>query len=88
MRVTEKGQVTIPKDIRDHFGIKPGSEVEFIASEKGALIVKSDAATSAGRSRRIEEWAKQVEGTLDLDGMTTDEYMIWLRGERDDLDPR
>ncbi|CAN7147141.1 AbrB/MazE/SpoVT family DNA-binding domain-containing protein [Rhizobium sp. LjRoot254] len=88
MRVTEKGQVTIPKDIRDHFGIKPGSEVEFIASERGALLVKSDATTSSERRERIEDWAKQVEGTFDLDGMTTDEYMIWLRGERDDLDPR
>ena len=88
MRVTEKGQVTIHKDIRDHFGIKPGSEVEFIASERGALLVKSDAATSSERRQRIEDWAKQVEGTFDLDGMTTDEYMIWLRGERDDLDPR
>lgn len=31
MRVTEKGQVTIPKEIRDRLGIVPGSEVEFIA---------------------------------------------------------
>lgn len=88
MRVTEKGQVTIPKEIRDHFGIHPGSEVEFIASEKGPLIVKSDADTLEERARRFMDWAKSVEGTLDLDGMTTDEYMIWLRGERDDLDPR
>lgn len=88
MRVTEKGQVTIPKEIRDHFGIHPGSEVEFIASEKGPLLVKSDADTPEERARRFEDWAKTVEGTLDLGGMTTDEYMIWLRGERDDLDPR
>jgi antitoxin PrlF len=28
-RMTSKGQVTIPKRIRDHLGLKPGSEVEF-----------------------------------------------------------
>lgn len=34
MRVTEKGQVTIPKDIRDRLKIGPGSEVDFIAERK------------------------------------------------------
>lgn len=88
MRVTEKGQVTIPKEIRDHLGIHPGSEVDFVASGKGALLIKSDADTHEERTRRFMEWARSVEGTLDTGGMTTDEYMIWLRGERDDLDPR
>jgi len=83
MRVTEKGQVTIPKEIRDHLGIRPGSEVQFIPAKDGAILVKATDA-DAGH-RRFMEWAKEVEGTLDLAGMTTDEYMIWLRGERDDL---
>ena len=30
MKVTTKGQVTIPQDIREQLGIYPGSEVEFI----------------------------------------------------------
>ena len=34
MRLTIKGQVTIPKQIRDHLGIGPGSEVEFVAMEE------------------------------------------------------
>jgi AbrB family looped-hinge helix DNA binding protein len=83
MRVTEKGQVTIPKEIRDHMGIQPGSEVEFIASREGAIVVKVPEA--GGEHRRYRQWAKEVEGTLDLGGMTTDEYIIWLRGERDDV---
>jgi AbrB family looped-hinge helix DNA binding protein len=88
MRVTEKGQVTIPKEIRDHLGIKPGSEVDFIASDAGALLVKAGADGSAERHRRLEKWADRVEGMLDLGGMSTDDYMIWLRGERDDINPR
>lgn len=84
MRVTEKGQVTIPKEIRDRLGIVPGSEVEFIAKDDAALLVKVK--ENSLQIRNFEEWAASVEGLLDLDGMTTDEYMEWLRGPREDLD--
>lgn len=84
MRVTEKGQVTIPKEIRDRLGIVPGSEVEFIAKDDAALLVKVK--ENGSQIRNFEEWAASVEGILDLDGMTTDEYMEWLRGPREDLD--
>jgi AbrB family looped-hinge helix DNA binding protein len=84
MRVTEKGQVTIPKEIRDRLGIVPGSEVEFIAKDDAALLVK--VGENHAPIRDFEEWAASVEGLLDLDGMTTDEYMEWLRGPREDLD--
>ncbi|MGV3548542.1 AbrB/MazE/SpoVT family DNA-binding domain-containing protein [Rhizobium sp.] len=87
MRVTEKGQVTIPKEIRDQLGIVPGSEVDFVADATGArLIVLAD-----HRNREpadFKAWLDSVSGTLDTGGMTTDEYMEWLRGPRDDLDPR
>ena len=87
MRVTEKGQVTIPKEIRDHLGIVAGSEVDFIADSSGArLVVLAD-----HRKREpadFEAWLKSVSGTLDTHGMITDEYMEWLRGPRDELDPR
>ena len=88
MRVTEKGQVTIPKEIRDHLGIKPGSEVSFIAANDGALLVKADGSADDVHRRKFGEWANRVEGTLDLGGMSTDDYMIWLRGDRDDLGSR
>ena len=39
MRVTTKGQVTIPKPIRDHLGIGPGSEVEFVATDGGVQLI-------------------------------------------------
>ena len=42
MRVTEKGQVTIPKHVRDRLGIAPGSEVEFVPDEKGARLILID----------------------------------------------
>jgi AbrB family looped-hinge helix DNA binding protein len=89
MRVTVKGQVTIPKDIRDKLGIEPGSEVEFVPDERGARlrVLKSDP-TRHELEKQFEEWLDSVAGTVDLHGMTTDEYMEWIRGPREDLDPR
>ena len=84
MRVTEKGQVTIPKEIRDRLGIKPGSNVEFVVADKGVMLVKNGDATDAFED--FDAWARSVEGTFDTNGMTADNYVDWLRGPRDDLD--
>ncbi len=40
MRVTSKGQVTIPQDVRRQLGIVPGSEVDFQVDERGARLVR------------------------------------------------
>ena len=37
--MTSKGQITIPKSIRDAFSIKPGDRIEFFIDDKGRLIV-------------------------------------------------
>ncbi|OWV81560.1 AbrB/MazE/SpoVT family DNA-binding domain-containing protein [Rhizobium sp. J15] len=87
MRVTEKGQVTIPKDIRDRLKIGPGSEVDFIADERGARLVVLSSRTKPSQDD-FESWLGSMSGTLDTSGMTTDEFMEWLRGPRDDLGPR
>jgi len=86
MRVTEKGQVTIPKEIRDRLGITPGSEVDFIASGGGAMLVKIGEASDSA-IRDFDDWLERVRGTIDLGGMTTDDFMEFLRGPRDDIDP-
>ena len=59
--VTSKGQVTIPKRVRDALGITPGSKVEFDVSGGGARLklVKRHA------SSRIEDGA----GILDYKGL-------------------
>ncbi|MBW9086228.1 AbrB/MazE/SpoVT family DNA-binding domain-containing protein [Rhizobium wenxiniae] len=87
MRVTEKGQVTIPKDIRDRLNIGPGSEVDFVADEKGARLVVLSGEKSSSHDD-FATWVRNVSGTFDTQGMTADEYMEWLRGPRDDLGPR
>ena len=73
--VTRKGQVTIPKPVRDHLGIGPGSRVDFRrAIDGGVTIEKAD-----GTARQPSKFAK-VRGSAGP-GMTTDELMALLRGE-------
>lgn len=40
-RVTSKGQITIPQEVREKFGFVPGTDVEVIAQAGRAVIVKS-----------------------------------------------
>lgn len=87
MRVTSKGQVTIPKPIRDRLGIGPGSEVAFVEREDGVSLEKADGGATAD-VKTFEEWAASVAGTLDTNGLDGKDYIDWLRGPRDDLDPR
>jgi antitoxin PrlF len=87
-RVTSKGQVTIPKRIRDHLGLEPGSEVEFVLGEGGRITLKAepgpDAKGCAERERkRMRKALAELRGTLDL-GMTTDEFMRLVRGDPDE----
>jgi AbrB family looped-hinge helix DNA binding protein len=76
--MTSKGQVTIPKRIRDAAGLKPGRPVDVALNGEGSVVV-SPVRKPVGRSemrKRIEK----VRGTLKL-GMSTDEFMALLRGD-------
>ena len=73
MRVTEKGQVTIPKELRDALGIGPGTEVEF--ERRRDTIVVRKAVTARPRGQRI---AERLRGRGDV-AMTTDEIMALTR---------
>lgn len=74
MRVTEKGQVTIPKELRDELGIDAGSEVEF--ARKNDTIVIRKATGKPTRGRRL---ADRLRGRGDV-AMTTDQIMALTRG--------
>ena len=87
MRVTVKGQVTIPKEIRDKLGIVPGSDVEFVQVADGVrLVARNGELSPEEKMRRFREALDHMAGTIDLRGMTTDEYMDLVRGPREDLD--
>lgn len=85
MRVTEKGQVTIPKAIRDRLGIGPGSEVRFVVEEGRVRLVGAET-SPFGDIRDFDDWAGRVKGRFDTGGLSADAYVDLLRGERDDRD--
>lgn len=68
-RVTAKGQVTIPKEIREELGIQPGDEVTFEEAESG-YVVRKEVDES-----RFETW----RGIADTDESVS-ERMDELRG--------
>lgn len=53
MRITSRGQVTIPKEIRERFGLLPGTQVEFVANKHSLQIVKSKNPTRPTRGQAI-----------------------------------
>ncbi len=74
--VTVKGQVTLPKDVRDAVGIGPGDKVEVRATAAGGIIIEK-AGTSGDYKARLYEVAKRRV----IRGITADELMDMTRGE-------
>jgi AbrB family looped-hinge helix DNA binding protein len=72
--VTSKGQVTIPKPVRDHLGIGPGSQVTFRRAPDGSIIIEK-----ADGTRQPSRFAELV-GVAGA-GPFTDEIMAMTRGE-------
>lgn len=84
-QVTTKGQVTIPKRVREYLGIQPGSGVEFEVGPQGEVLLRK-AAKQSKRSRGRSRFAA-LRGTRKT-GMTTDALMNLLRGyDEDARDP-
>lgn len=73
MRVTSKGQVTIPQDIREKLGITPRSEVDFVEENGKVYLVRKAMSESTSRFRSFRGRA-----TVEL---STEEIMSLTRGE-------
>jgi antitoxin PrlF len=81
MRVTSKGQVTIPMHIRQRRGMGPGTEVEFVEKDGDVVVTKTSGRVgSSGSDDEFAAYLERVRGIVDL-GMTTDEFMQLLRGD-------
>jgi AbrB family looped-hinge helix DNA binding protein len=72
-KMTTKGQVTLPKRLRDYLGLKPGSEIDFDVAEDGRVFLKTYEQAPESRFARLRGSAGP--------GMTTDEIMALTRGE-------
>lgn len=79
MRITSKGQVTIPRNIRVKMGYLPNTEVVFEIREDEVVLKK---APRRGDSR-ISSYLRTARGSADV-GMSTDRIMELTRGLDDD----
>jgi AbrB family looped-hinge helix DNA binding protein len=77
MRITSKGQVTIPADIRERAGLLPHTEVEFEFDGKVVRIVRARARRKDGRGARL---VAHLRGRGDV-AMSTDAIMALTRGD-------
>jgi AbrB family looped-hinge helix DNA binding protein len=80
MPVTVKGQVTIPKPMRDRLGLVPGNRVEFEALPDGRVAISKAAAPEDDYAQRI---ARARGMATELRDLSTDEVMHLLRGDDD-----
>jgi len=74
MKITSKGQVTIPQELRERAGLMPGCEVEFCEARDGRVFIRK--LTGGRRGRSIVERLRG-QGSV---SMTTEEILNLTRG--------
>jgi AbrB family looped-hinge helix DNA binding protein len=79
--LTSKGQVTIPKHIRDSLSLKPGCKLTFDINDNLDLVLRPNGTVAQQRPDRFDRAIGASEIKM---GCTTDEYMEFLRGYSDD----
>jgi AbrB family looped-hinge helix DNA binding protein len=87
VRITSKGQVTIPQELRERTGLMPGTDVVFEFQDGGLRLVKARRGTGSGSARKTrgEKLVDRLRGAGDF-GMSTDEILALMRGPRADED--
>ena len=78
MKITSKGQVTIPQAVREQAGLHPHIEVEFEVRENGDVLIRA----VKGPATRVRSAFERVRGSANASqfkGMGTDEFMTFLR---------
>ena len=78
MRISSKGQVTIPQAIREHCGLLPHTEVRFEVEEGRVLLVKQDHLGERG-----EEGVQRLRQARLRSRLSTDQLLALCRGEED-----
>lgn len=81
MRITSKGQVTIPVAIRERAGLMPNTEVEFAYEGGDVLIRRLRRGKRNGKPTRGEQIVAHLRAHPGDGKMTTDEILALMRGE-------
>lgn len=77
--LTVKGQVTIPKRVRNALGLKPGDEVDFVLDDSGKVVVQRAGAEPV--EHREPDGIDRARGSADYKWGSTAEYMKFIRGD-------
>jgi AbrB family looped-hinge helix DNA binding protein len=80
MRITSKGQVTIPQAVREQAGLHPNSEVEFEVRDNGDVLIRLAEPAPVVTVRQAFERVRGTANATAFKGMGTDEFMAFLRG--------
>lgn len=92
MRMTTKGQVTVPKHVRKAMGLKPGSEIGFEEEDGEFKLVNLDHinrdAPGEELVRHIVQTAAKLRAEGQINDLTTERIMEMTRGMTDDVDSR
>jgi AbrB family looped-hinge helix DNA binding protein len=78
MKITSKGQVTIPQAVREQAGLHPHSDVEFEVQPNGDVLIRR-VASSTSPLRAAFERVRGSANATQFKGMGTDEFMRFLR---------
>ncbi|MGA3121747.1 MAG: AbrB/MazE/SpoVT family DNA-binding domain-containing protein [Polyangiaceae bacterium] len=78
MRITTKGQVTIPQEIREQLGLLPNTEVTFDVVDGEARLRK---ARASGKHSRGDGVIAHLRGVAPSNKLSTDEIMALMRGK-------
>jgi AbrB family looped-hinge helix DNA binding protein len=76
-KITIKGQVTLPKKVREAAGMRPGDRVEVRATATGAVLIEKRRDALA----EYEATLRELMARRPIRGITTDELMELSRGE-------
>jgi AbrB family looped-hinge helix DNA binding protein len=74
--VTSKGQVTVPKNVREFLGVEPGSSIEFELRANGEVVMRAATASRRPLRSRFE----RLRGCATVK-VSTDEILALTRGE-------
>lgn len=75
MKISERGQITIPKYLRERYGMTPGVEIEITPTEDGLLIQKRTTPVK----HPVDRVVGILDGVVDVD-FDIDEYIEEIRG--------
>lgn len=70
-KLTSKGQITIPKDVRERLGLKPGDEIDFVEDQSGFRVQKRI------RARPFKRYRGYLKGLV---GSDPDDLIEQMRG--------